>query len=97
MAPEFNDKASVRINQQCDVFAFAMVLYELFAHEIPFHDIKEVFDVLPLIRNGERPEIPPELPSYIKTLTQSCWKHAPQDRPTFEKILQVRLTHCNSI
>ena len=97
MAPEFHDKASVRINQQCDVFSFAMVLYELFAHEVPFHDIKEGVDVLPPIRNGERPEIPPELPSYVKTLMQSCWKHAPQDRPTFEKILQVRLTHCNSI
>ena len=97
MAPEFHDRASVRISQQCDVFSFAMVLYELFAHEVPFHDIKDVFHVLPLIRNGERPAIPLELPSYIKTLIQSCWKHAPQDRPTFEKILQVRLTHCNSI
>ncbi len=96
MAPEFHDKASVRINQQCDVFSFAMVLYELFVHEVPFHDVKEVFDVLPLIRNGERPEILPELPSYISTLMQSCWKHAPRDRPTFEKILQVRLIRCNS-
>lgn len=97
MAPEFNDTATTKFNQCCDVFSFGMTLYELFAHEIPYFEIEEGFDVLPLIRNGERPAIPPEVPPYINNLIRSCWEHKPHDRPTFEKILQVRHTQSKSI
>lgn len=91
MAPEFNEKASTKVNQRCDVFSYAMVLYEIFTQEIPYSDIAEGFDIVSSIRNGERPLIPQELPQYIKELIQSCWKHDPHDRPTFEVILQVGL------
>ena len=90
MAPEFNDKASTKVNQRCDVFSYGMVLYEIFAHELPFSDVIEGYDVLRLIQNKERPPIPPEVSLYIRKLMQSCWEHRPHDRPTFEKILQVR-------
>ena len=89
MAPEFNDKADTKVNQRCDVFSYGMVLYEIFAHEIPFSDIQEGALVLQPIRDGERPSIPVELPLYIKELIESCWSHAPRDRPTFGEILQV--------
>ena len=92
MAPEFNDKASTKVNQRCDVFSFAMVLFEIFAHELPFSDLKDG-EVLPRINDGKRPAIPPELPSYIQRLIPTCWEHKAHDRPTFEKILQVRHTH----
>ena len=93
MAPEFSDKASTKSNQCCDVFSYAMVLYELFAHEIPFYDIDDHVAVATSIRDQKRPSIPPEVPLYIKQLMQSCWKHDPRDRPTFEEILQVCHTH----
>ena len=89
MAPEFNDKASTKVNQRCDVFSYAMVLYELFAHEIPYYDIDDNVAVAAGIRDQKRPSIPPEVPLYIKQLMESCWKHAPRDRPTFEEILKV--------
>ena len=88
MAPEFNDKASTKVNQRCDVFSFGMVLFEIFAHELPFSDLKDG-EVLSCINDGKRPAIPSELPSYIQMLIQSCWKHKPHSRPTFEKILQI--------
>ena len=89
MAPEFNNTASTKVNQRCDVFSYGMVLYEIFSHEVPFPDIKEAIDVIISIRSGQRPSIPEEVPQYIKDLMQFCWKQDPHDRPTFEVVLQV--------
>ena len=89
MPPEFNDEATTMINQRCDIFSYGMILYEIFAHNIPFSHIKEDVDVPQSIRNGERPSLPQELPIYMKVLIQFCWEHKPHDRPNFEKILQV--------
>ena len=88
MAPEFNDKKR-RINQRCDVFSYGMTLFEIFAHQIPFSNIENAPDVLPLIQNGNRPLIPSKVPTHIKDLTESCWKDNPHDRPTSERILQI--------
>ena len=88
MAPEFSNKKR-RINQRCDVFSYGMILFEIFAHQIPFSNIDNAPNVLPLIQNGDRPLIPPKVPTHIKDLTESCWKHNPHDRPISGKILQV--------
>ena len=89
MAPEFNDKASTKVNQRCDLFSYGMVLYEIFVHKVPFSDLDQAVDVLTSIHDGKRPSIPLELPLYIRELMQSCWKHNPYDRPSFEEIIQV--------
>ena len=89
MAPEFDDKASTKVNQRCDVFSYGMVLFEIFAHKIPFADIDEVIKINQCIHNGKRPSLPLHLPSYINKLIQSCWQTKPQDRPTFEELLRV--------
>ena len=91
MAPEFNDKATTKVNQLCDSFSYGMVLFELFAHEIPYRDIDEDVAVATAVREGKRPPIPPQLPLYIKKLMQQCWEHKAHARPTFERILQVCL------
>lgn len=91
MAPEFNDKANTKVNQRCDVFSYGMVLYELFAHELPFSDTHELVDIVSKIRAGERPQLQKKIPLHIKELTESCWKQYPRDRPTFESILVVGL------
>ena len=93
MAPEFNDRADMKANLRCDVFSYGMVLYEIFAHELPFSDSEYEGDVLTRIQRGERPLIPREAPLYIQDLMQSCWKHRSHDRPSFEKILQVRYSN----
>lgn len=88
MAPEFNDKASTKVNKRCDVFSYAMVMFEIFAYELPFAELDEGM-VLSRVRDQGRPLIPLNLPSHIKRLMQSCWEHKSHDRPTFEQILQV--------
>ena len=85
MAPEVaNDDA---INKQCDVFSFALVVWELIEHNIPFPeartDVKASFSII----SGERPPISASWPDYLSSLTQACWAPAPNDRPTFSDIV----------
>lgn len=87
MAPEFSNKTNTKINQRCDVFSYGMVLYEIFASEVPFSELDKDVDVLECIHSGKRPSIHMKLPVHIEELIQSCWKHDPHDRPTFEEIL----------
>ena len=89
MAPECNDKASTKVTRRCDAFSYGMVLYEIFAHQIPFFENSNHVAVATSIQEGKRPSIPLEVPLYIKRLMESCWKHEPRARPTFEEILQV--------
>ena len=88
MAPECDNRANTKVNQRCDVFSYGMILYEVFAHEVPFVGVDDAY-VSSLIRDGKRPPIPSELPMHIKELMLFCCKHKPYDRPTFEYILQV--------
>ena len=88
MAPEFFDKASTKVNQRCDVFSYGMVLYEIFARQLPFPDLED-HQVLELIADGVRPPIPPELPLHIQKLMEMCWNHSSKHRPIFKNILEV--------
>ena len=89
MAPESNNNAKSKINMRCDVFSYGMVLHEIFAHEIPFSEIRYGDEAQVLIQRGQCPPIPLEAPLYIQELMQVCWKHMSHDRPSFEEILQV--------
>lgn len=93
MAPELNHKATTKFSQRCDVFSYGMILYEIFAHQIPFYDVEEDVNISKSIHEGKRPSIPPGVPSYISMLMQHCWKHNPHHRPTFKEILQVSLIY----
>ena len=89
MAPEFHKRADTKKSQCCDIFSYGMILYEIFAHKIPFSNIHKDVDVVTSIRDGKRPFLPRELPLGAKKLVQSCWKQEPHDRPTFTQILEV--------
>ena len=83
MPPEIMKKATARINKKCDLFSYGMVLFELFAHEVPYSDLENEVDVLKSVTEGKRPPIPPSLPPYLHDLLRSCWEEDPHLRPTF--------------
>jgi len=70
-----------------DVYAFAMILYEVLSEKRPFDGIficKLMNDVL----NGARPDIPSSILSPYTELIQKCWDQHPQNRPTFTQIVE---------
>ena len=87
MPPEIMEKAAVRTNKQCDLFSYGMILYELFAHKVPYSDLENEVDVLESIRKGIRPPIPPILPPYLHDYLRRCWEEDPHLRPTFNDFI----------
>ena len=75
------------INKKCDVFSYALVVWELMEHNIPYPEARTDIMASMAILSGERPPIGPNWPRYLSSLTQACWAPAPNDRPTFSDIV----------
>ena len=84
MSPEIMEKAVAQVNEKCDLFSYGMILFELFAHKIPYSDLENEVDVLKSVTSGERPPIPSTLPPYLHELLKCCWQKDTHLRPTFD-------------
>ena len=89
MSPEIMRSAVAKINKKCDLFSYGMILVELFAHEIPYADLHDNVEVLFSITKGERPPIPPNLPSCLHDLIKKCWEEDPHLRPSFDDFVKA--------
>lgn len=71
-----------------DVYAFALIVFELMSNEKPFNEIEntnQIFNEVVVKRN--RPKLKKCIPDgYIK-LIEKCWSDDPYERPTFEDIV----------
>ena len=87
MAPEVGSDTEAYINNKCDVYSFAMVIYELYEHKLPFHNLG-LMAVFRAISKKERPTVTsPSFPTNVKELMENCWEESPSARPPFEEIL----------
>jgi len=76
-------------NEKCDIYSFAIVLWEILTQSQAFEDIE---DDLPafihaVCDNNFRPEIPRDCPSRIAKLLEDCWQKEPSARPSFSSII----------
>ncbi|OHT14550.1 hypothetical protein TRFO_15104 [Tritrichomonas foetus] len=86
MAPEVIE--SENYDKKVDVYSFAMMANFIVTGEEPFKDIG-YYKAAAFVRSGERPTIPEYIPDYTAGLIEQCWAQDPQDRPDFEKIVEV--------
>ena len=85
MAPELldPDKDESEYNNQTDIFAYAMVLYELASHKVPFQELKEG-QISGKILNNKRPEMPESTLAAYNSLVIRCWDQTPGLRPAID-------------
>jgi len=90
-------------DKAADVYAFALILWELLTWELPFAAMSPYQIMLGVGEHGLRPEIPApfskqaadliggDVPSQIgdayRQLIKDCWTQIPGDRPSFETII----------
>ncbi|KAF9790648.1 kinase-like domain-containing protein [Thelephora terrestris] len=95
MSPELLDpkgfKSNGRSTRESDCYALGMVIYEVLTGLRPFHDMRHLTFIPPVLR-GERPEQPPQAESLgisdtIWELVQSCWSETIATRPTARELL----------
>lgn len=72
-----------------DVFAFSILLYEIFAREQPYKGL-DAMEVLVGIASKKQPLIRPGIPRaadrVIAEIMMNCWKVKPSERPIFAEI-----------
>ncbi|KAK2465006.1 hypothetical protein APHAL10511_003082 [Amanita phalloides] len=78
-----------------DIFAFAMIIIEVFTGDVPFAAKRQDLAVLRIISEGKRPDIPDEVSKHqwLCQLMKQCWAQDPLARPTAEKIVQALTTN----
>jgi len=71
----------------CDVYSFAILLYEIITLQVPFSDINLVTEFKDkVIRGRHRPDLKFIPSSMIKDLLRDCWDTKPINRPSFTEV-----------
>jgi serine/threonine protein kinase len=85
-APElFREDAE--LTEKVDIWAFGLIVFEIFGGRPVFPSSLSPFDVLRQIRRRSRPHIPGASGEYMAGLIRRCWSEEPTSRPSFEAIL----------
>ncbi|WVF67901.1 hypothetical protein IAT40_002663 [Kwoniella sp. CBS 6097] len=78
---------SAPLTKECDVYSFAMTVFQLYSGEIPFA-ILDANGVRNSILEGIRPPKLDNIPVPLWELLTRCWRENPKERPRFEEISQ---------
>lgn len=85
MAPEV--MACKKYNEKVDVYSFAMVVWEMFALEIPYKELN-VIQVALAVGRGTRPKLPSSCSPAVAKVINRCWSGHHEDRLSFEDIVK---------
>ena len=71
-----------------EVYSFGICAWELLTGRVAWAEEGDPFNIAVLVRNDERPVIPPaEAEAELAKLAQRCWLADPTRRPTFRQLL----------
>ena len=73
-----------------DVYAFAIVLFEILSRRCPYDDVPDLAGValaMRVVHDGLRPSLPEGADPTLAALAQHCWHHDPARRPTMDEAL----------
>ncbi|EOD21745.1 hypothetical protein EMIHUDRAFT_54516, partial [Emiliania huxleyi CCMP1516] len=68
-------------SKSADVFSYAMILFELITHTIPFSDRSALQAAVSIGLQGKRPRLPAGTPTLLRDLVESCWAEDIASRP----------------
>jgi serine/threonine protein kinase len=84
MAPEQLERMAY--SRASDVFAFGVLLYEIFARSTPWPGLANVNVVL-RVAKGERMELPKTVPAAVRKVTKQCWAQEAAERPKMAAVV----------
>ncbi len=87
MAPELA-KENI-LSPSYDIFALAVVLWELWTRQIPFEGRENMNIMYVLCIEDQRLPIPSDCPKILTDLMEQCWVSKREDRPSIDDILST--------
>lgn len=94
MAPELLEGEDI-YGSSIDVYAFAILAFEIVTGLIPYSHLKKVpsqYQLATKVKNGERPHFNDKVSKKMKDLIELCWSRNPYERPSFGEIFQALST-----
>lgn len=90
LAPEaLLKKRNDRNWEACDMWSFAICVWELATREVPFADLSPMECGMKIATEGLRVKIPPGISPYLDKLIRICMNEDPGKRPKFDMILPI--------
>ena len=93
MAPQVADCQPY--DTQCDVFGFAVLLWELLQLKPAFDGYSRREFLLRVVRNRERLQVRRSWPNGTRQALQQAWKHEARDRPNMTQVLRLLRSDLN--
>lgn len=87
MAPEIY-KNNVYYSYKSDVYSFAITVYEIMTDEIPYKETS-MYEQMRKVSSSARPSFSNPIPQCYRNLIEQCWSQNPEDRPSFESIVDL--------
>ena len=85
MAPE-QVKGKVQCSTKADIYSFAVVMWELTTHKIPYSEMSHLFQIMTAIAENQTNPIPDDTPAHFGTAIRHCWFANPDDRPNAKQL-----------
>lgn len=79
--------AVTQVNASVDVYAFGVMMWELFVGQRPYGNMSQQKVVEEVVLRGLRPSFPVGTPLGYTQLACSCWHATATQRPTFQEIV----------
>jgi len=75
-------------SEKSDVWSWGVTVWECLTRSVPFSNLDNV-NVIMAVTAGQRLPVPTRCSPTFASLVNSCWEADPNNRPTFENILQA--------
>lgn len=90
VAPEsLQRKRADRNWEACDMWSFAIILWELITREIPFVDLSPMECGMKIATEGLRVQLPPGTSPHLAKLHYICMNEEAGKRPKFDMIVPI--------
>ncbi|RDX98674.1 putative serine/threonine-protein kinase SIS8, partial [Mucuna pruriens] len=84
-------------NEKSDVFSFGVILWELITQSIPWKNLNSLQVVGVVGFMDRRLDLPEGLDPHVASVINDCWRSDPEQRPSFEELIQRMMFLVNRV